>query len=279
MLIFLLRPQNLKKLSLIIATIAERQCTPMTPPPPVQCDFCDNVYCYKCSEISSKAQYKKNYVLKLRKRMAQCGFCRHCRTSVPGVKKMTVRVTKVEETQSQVLNRLDSLEKTTEGIDEKIKEAIQEQKEVDIRKLSVMCFGLRESTEESQEERNAEETEKLKRIITYDLELSEDDFPLDGFTPIRIGQPKPNRVRPIRFEAKTVAGKKKLLQMARTKLKDSRDSECKDLYFKPDLTKKQRAEAFTKRERRRAENVENQNSGAVEGGAGGGEPFHCSQSQ
>ena len=246
--------------------------------PPVQCDFCDNVYCYKCSDISSKAQYKKLCIV-AKEEDGTMWFCRHCRTSVPGVKKMTVRVTKVEETQSQVLKRLESLEKTTEGIDEKIKEAMQEQKEVDIRKLSVMCFGLRESTEESQEERISEETEKLKRIITYDLELTEDDFPLDGFKPIRIGQPKPNRVRPIRFEAKTVAGKKKLLQMARTKLKDSRDPECKDLYFKPDLTKKQRAEAFTKRERRRAENVENQNIGAAEGGAGGGEPFHGSQSQ
>ena len=29
---------------------------------PAQCDFCGNVNCYKCSDINSKAQYKKNYV-------------------------------------------------------------------------------------------------------------------------------------------------------------------------------------------------------------------------
>lgn len=26
---------------------------------PVECDFCDSVFCFKCSEISTKAQYKK----------------------------------------------------------------------------------------------------------------------------------------------------------------------------------------------------------------------------
>ena len=104
-------------------------------------------YCYKCSDISSKAQYKKQCIV-AKEEDGTMWFCKHCRTSVLGVKKMTIRVTKVQETQSHVLKRLDNLEKTTEGIDEKIKVAIQEQREMDVRKLSIMCFSLKETTDD-----------------------------------------------------------------------------------------------------------------------------------
>ena len=149
----------------------------------VQCDFCDHVYGFPCSEISTKTK----------------------------------------------------------------KDAIQEQKEVDIRKLSIMCFGLAESTEESQVMRTVDEIANLKHIIYDVLEVSEEDFPMDDIKPVRIGQIKENKIRPIRFEAKSVAGKKKVLQMARIKLKESTDHEYKNLFFKPDLTKKQRAEALGKK--------------------------------
>ena len=235
---------------------------------PVQCDFCDNVYCYKCSDISSKAQYKKLCIV-AKEEDATMWFCKHCRTSVLGVKKMTIRVTKVEETQSHVLKRLDNLEKTTEGIDEKIEVAMQEQREMDVRKLSIMCFGLKETTDDD----HADDTSNLKHIIYDVLEIPEDD---DDIKPIRIGQLKPNKVRPLRFEAKAFVGKKKLLQMARIKLKGSSDPELKELFLKPDLTKKQRAEAFAKRESRRSENAE---GAAIEDGGGGRGPFPGSQPQ
>ena len=84
----------------------------------------------------------------------------------------------------------------------------------------------------------------LKHIIYDVLEIPEQDFPFDDIRPIRIGQLKPNKVRPLRFEAKTFVGIKKLLHMARIKLKGSSDPELKELFLKPDLTKKQRAEAL-----------------------------------
>ena len=64
--------------------------------------------------------------------------------------------------------------------------------------------------------------------------------------------------------------------MARTKLKGSSDPKLKELFFKPDLTKKQRAEAFAKRESRRSENAD---GAAEEGGVGGREHFPGSQTQ
>ena len=69
--------------------------------------------------------------------------------------------------------------KKTEGIDEKIKAVIQELREIDIRKLRKMCFGLRES---------AEDTSNLKSIIYDVLEIPEADFPFQDIRPIRIGQ-------------------------------------------------------------------------------------------
>ena len=77
-------------------------------------------------------------------------FCYHCQTSFPGVRKMVCRVTKIEqkqvdldEKQEAIGKRLDELENS--GIDSKIREALLEQKERDIRNLNLMVFGLPES--------------------------------------------------------------------------------------------------------------------------------------
>lgn len=204
-------------------------------------------------------------------------FCVHCRTCVPGVKKMVVRVTKIEETQSNVIERLDKIEEENEGLDEKIRGVILEQKEIDNRKLNIMCFGLSESTEESAGLRNADEMVKIKHIINDVLEISEDEFSLDE-APVRIGKFQENKIRPLRLRAKSFESKKKLLQTSRTKLKDQNDPDYKDLFFKPDLTKNQRAEAFARREsRRNAKKKDEPALDVVE--SVGGEPFRGSQSK
>ena len=246
---------------------------------PVECDFCENVFCFKCSEVSTKTQYKKLSTAS-KEEEGTMWFCIHCRTSVPGVKKMVIRVTKIEETQVNVLERLDKLEEQNDGLDEKIKGAIFEQKEIDNRKLNVMCFGLTESTEETAELRSNDEVSKLKHIITNVLEIPEEDFPFDE-APIRIGKFQENKVRPLRLKARNFELKKKLLQASRTKLKEHTASEYKDLFFKADLTKNQRAEAFARRESRR--NANGQGAKKKDGSAsnvtegGGGEPFQALQ--
>ena len=53
---------------------------------PVQCDFCDHVYGFPCSEISTKTQYKK-VCIAAKEEDGTMWFCKHCRASVPGVKK------------------------------------------------------------------------------------------------------------------------------------------------------------------------------------------------
>ena len=66
---------------------------------------------------------------------------------------------------------------------------------------------------------------------------------------------------------------RKIIQIARSKLKGSSDPELKELCLKSDLTKKQRAKAFSKRENRRSANAENVNGTADEGDVGVGNHF------
>lgn len=245
--------------------------------PPVQCHFCDNAFCYKCSEVSTKAQYKK-LSMSAKEEEGTMWFCIHCRISNPGVKKMLVRVTKLEENQTNVLERLDNLEQQNSGLDEKIRGAIYEQKEIDNRKLNVMCFGLAESTEEDALIRKADETAKLKYIIKEVLEISEEEFSFDD-APVRIGKFHESKTRPLKFVAKSFTSKKKLLDAARKKLKHSDDPEHKKLFFKPDLTKNQRVEARSRRENKSSEqnahaNKRQSNEVVVEEV---GEPFRSSQ--
>lgn len=245
--------------------------------PPVECDFCNNAYCYKCSGASSKAQYNK-LSQSAKEEDGTMWFCVHCRISNPGVKKMLVRVTKLEENQSSVLERLDSLEQQNEGLDEKIRGAINEQKEIDSRKLNIMCFGLTESTEENIPARNADEKAKLMHIINEVLEISEEDFSLDD-TPVRIGKFDGTKTRPLKFVAKNFSSKKKLLDAARKKLKNSDNPEYKRLFFKPDLTINQRAEARARRENKSSgqtmNNGKRRSTEVVE--EEGEEPFRGSQ--
>ena len=115
------------------------------------------------------------------------------------------------------------------------------------------------------------------KCIIYDvLEIPEEDFPFEDIRPIGIDQLKHNKVRPLRSEAKTFVGKKKLLQKARTKTKGSSDPELKAVFLKPDLSKNQRADAFAKRESRRSDNAD---GAEEEGHVAGREPFPGSKPQ
>ena len=249
--------------------------------PPVECDFYNNVFCFECSEISLKPQYKK-LSSSAKEEEGMMWFCVHCRISNPEVKKMLIRVTKLEENQSSLLERLDNFEQQSEGIDDKITGAIIEQRKIDTRKLNIMLFGLKESTKNAViRKKNADEKAKLNHIINNVLEISEDEFSVE-VTPVRIGRFDEAKTRPLKFVAKSFESKKKLLEVARNKLKTLNDPKLKDLFFKPDLTKKQRAEAFARRKNRRKEKAnkskEKERRGSAEPfGAEGGEPFHGSQ--
>ena len=151
-----------------------------------------------------------------------------------------------------------------------------EQREIDNRKLNIMCFGLSERTEENAELRNAEELTKAKHIINNIPEIPEEDFPLDE-APVCVGKFQENKIRPLKFKARPFESKKHLLQTSRTKLKDRHNGEYKDLFFKADLTKNQRAEAFARREIRRKANMANLSKKDEPSSGGGGASFQGSK--
>ena len=221
--------------------------------PPVECDFCENIFCYKCSKVDSKETYKR--LGSSKHKDGTMWFCYHCQTSFPGVRKMVCRVTKIEqkqvdldEKQEAIGKRLYELENS--GIDSKIREALLEQKERDIRKLNLMVFGLPESDQETPEHRNGEDYDKILNIASNVMEL---ENPRIMFTarPIRIGVRKPGKCRPLRLTVDSSESKKKIIEAARLKVKESEDEMTRNVYLHPDLTKKQRDEAFARRESRR----------------------------
>ena len=220
---------------------------------PAECDFCENCFCFKCSKIETKEAYKR--LGSSKDEDGTMWFCYHCRTSFTGVRKMVCRVAKVEqkqvdldEKQEEMGKRIDELENN--GIESRIREALTEQKERDIRKLNIMVFGLPESDQETPERRNDEDYNRILDIVSVVMEI---DNPRTMFTakPIRIGLRKPGKSRPLRLNVDSTESKKKIIEAARLKVKESEDEMARNVYFHPDLTKKQRDEAFARRESKR----------------------------
>ena len=100
--------------------------------------------------------------------------------------------------------------------------------------------------------------------------------------PIRIGVRNSGKCRPLRLTIDSLENKKKIIEAARLKVKYTDDEIAKNVYFHPDLTKKQRNEAFARRESRRLMKEEEErkarevmeNRRVDPGGCGhGAEPF------
>ena len=140
---------------------------------------------------------------------------------------------------------------------------------------------------ETPEHRNGEDYDKILNIASNVMEL---ENPRIMFTarPIRIGVRKPGKCRPLRLTVVSSESKKKIIEAARIKVKKSEDEMTRNVYFHPDLTKKQRNEAFTRRESRRLLKEEEERKarelltcrGSREMASGGpdrgAEPFHSS---
>lgn len=137
-------------------------------------------------------------------------FCHHCRVSFPGVRKMVCRVTKIEEALDTVVKRLGELENN--GIDAKIKDALHEQREIDSRKLNIMCFGLPEEDQrfsdqespdqESQDQNSKQDSQTIDNIITDVMGLEKDSVLTEK--PVRVGKFNPDRTkcRPLKLTKK-----------------------------------------------------------------------------
>ena len=199
-----------------------------------------HLQCFKFSKVESKEAYKR-----LGSEKGENGimwFSYHCRTSFSGVRKIVCRVTKIEqrhvdleEKQEAFDKRLNELESV--GIENKVKEAITEQKERDIRKLNIMVFGLPESNRNTPDERNSDDQDRILNIASTIMELENARLMFTS-KPIHIGVRNPGKCRLLRLTIDSIENKKKIIEAARLKVKYTDDEIAKNVYFHPDRTKK-----------------------------------------
>ena len=217
----------------------------------IQCGFCEKKYCFNCSQLD-KAAFE---VLSVTNSAAW--YCMHCINAVPGVSKVLVRIGNVEAKCQSLDERVTKIEANETSSVEQIRklahEEYEEMKEIEGRKLNLMVFNMPESKKDDVKERQTEDLESLQNIMEQKMNLDLNDIEI--IKPVRVGRREIlngeiTKKRPLRFTVKTFESKRSIMR-ANTFLRQSKDEIFGNIYFTPDLTKKQREEAFRLRERKR----------------------------
>ncbi|WAR24921.1 hypothetical protein MAR_038590 [Mya arenaria] len=132
-----------------------------------------------------------------------------------------------------------------EVIREFIQEERDEEKEIEMKKLNVIIHSLPESKGTSVEDKKVDDKRKVLSILNDVLNL---DVQTENI--IRLGKNIENRekARPLRVSVENFEGKRKVLDAYR-RLKNH--EKYNSIFLTPDLTPKQRKQAFELREERR----------------------------
>ena len=217
----------------------------------IQCGFCEKKYCSKCSLLDKSAFD----VLSVTNSVAW--YCEHCINAVPGVSKVLIRLGNVEAKCQSLDERVTKLEANEIASVEQIRKLALEEytdmKEIESRKLNLMVFNMPESKKEDIKERQSEDSEFLQNLMEQKMNLNVDE--IEVIKPVRVGRREIisgeiTKKRPLRFTVKTFESKRSIMK-ANTYLRQSKDEIFRNIYFTPDLTKKQREEAFKLRENKR----------------------------
>ena len=213
----------------------------------VCCNFCEHWYCLSCSKLK-KAVYQ---ALKASPDNLMW-FCSHCLTAFPGVKKMMLKMGSLEDRVDKLETRVEQIEKAPQNPDKKVehivREEIREVQDIQSRKLNLVCFNLPESDQEMLEDRKMDDVRQLQNIIDDDMQLIDSEIRIKN--PIRLGKKddgQETQKRPLMFSVDAFEVKREILK-GNAKLKQHQDEMKKKVFITPDLTKKQRDEAFKLRE-------------------------------
>ena len=180
-------------------------------------------------------------------------FCNHCIHAVPGVHKLLVRLGNVETDVESLKDRVETLESRETVTDDKIKhlvtEELAEHREVEARRLNLICLNLPESKKEDSKERQEEDHDFLINVLENQMEL---DMEVINVTKlVRLGKKETGKTRPFRFSVGIFEHKRQILR-ANTKLRKNTNRVYSNIYFTPDLTKNQRKQAYDLRVERRS---------------------------
>ena len=75
-------------------------------------------------------------------------FCNSCLTTFPVVKKMMIKVTNLEEKYDKLYERVTKIEKQPnnfENIEEIVRQEVREVRDIEARRLQLICFNLPEN--------------------------------------------------------------------------------------------------------------------------------------
>ena len=95
-------------------------------------------------------------------------FCENCIRCIPRVQKLLIRVGNVEAKYEDLEERVHKIEDekiSKDDVKTVVKEELLEQKEVEKRKLNVMCFNIPESKNESIPDRQNEDKNFLMKLF------------------------------------------------------------------------------------------------------------------
>ncbi|MEW8543135.1 MAG: hypothetical protein AB2693_06330, partial [Candidatus Thiodiazotropha sp.] len=139
-------------------------------------------------------------------------------------------------------------------IENKVKEILQDQKELEYRKCNLIAFRVKELSETASREENFNNDSLVLNDIMNELKV---ESPITNI--VRHGKEQRGKTRPLQFTVKDVQTKNEILKRAKA-LKNSNDMRLKEIFIVPDRTPKQREELKVKlrevKERRdKGENV------------------------
>ena len=185
----------------------------------IECHKCKS-WCHKqCSDLNDE-----QYTVLARggeSMLWQYGKCIAGGDNTDNVTRTEAKLDRLMQLFHDMVQRLDQLEKSNNGknIDDKIEEAVErkmtqvldETKEKEKRKLNIIVANLPESREGSVEERNRDDTDRVRQLVskTTDVPLGDID------APIRLGQiyiGNNTRPRLLRMVVKSVESKEKIMR-------------------------------------------------------------------
>ena len=217
----------------------------------IRCGFCEQSYCCQCSRLT------KNAFEVLAICESAAWYCSHCTHAVPGVQKVLIRLGNVEERCESLDKRVESLESKEYVSADKVKDLVHEEmseaKEIESRRLNLICLNMPESKKPENSERQLEDQDFLKNLMKAKMNLDPELITVNKL--VRLGKREIRtdgtyKCRPIRFTVEMFEHKRQILK-ANSLLRSCADEIFSNIYFTPDLTKNQRKQAFDLRSERR----------------------------
>lgn len=144
----------------------------------VCCSFCEHWFCLKCSKLKKMVYQALN-----ESPDSLMWFCTNCLTSFPGVKKIMIRMGSLEDKYDKLESRVESLEKqpnSVENVEDIVRQEVKELRDIDSRRLQMVCFNLTESESDESGQRREDDEIKLKDIIDNDMTLQDKNIDVEN---------------------------------------------------------------------------------------------------